>query len=84
VKIPVRLISIDGRPPPGFDADGAGTVEAADGASVAEVLAGLGLPADEDYAALVNGEPVAAAERSKRRLGPGDSLTVFPPIKGGA
>jgi len=83
VKIPVRLISIDGRRPPGFDDEGAGAVEAADGVSLAEVLASLGLPADEDYAALVNGEPVAAAERPRRRLGPGDSLTVFPPIKGG-
>lgn len=84
MKIAVKLVAIDGRPPPGFDDEGEGVVEARAGASLAEVLAGLGLPADEPYAALVNGEPVAAAERPKRRLGPGDSLTVFPPIKGGA
>ncbi|MBI2586127.1 MAG: hemerythrin domain-containing protein [Rhodospirillales bacterium] len=84
MRIPVKLISVDGPPPPGFDDAGDGSIEAADGASLADVLAKLGLAADEAYATLVNGEPVAAAERRRRRLKAGDSLTVFPPIKGGA
>lgn len=84
MRIAVRLISLDGAPPPGFDDGGDGFVEAADDATLSQVLARLGLPADETYATLVNGEPVAAGARARRRLGPGDSLTVFPPIKGGA
>lgn len=83
MKIPVRLISIDAQPPPGFDDAGEGTIELEHGASLADALRRLGLPADEPYATLVNGEPVAAGERRKRRLAAGDALTVFPPIKGG-
>lgn len=84
MKIPVRLISVDASPPPGFDNDGSGAIEVKDGASLADALRALGLPADEAYATLVNGEPVAAAARPGRRLKPSDALTVFPPIKGGA
>ncbi len=83
MKLKVKLISIQGRPPPGFDADGEGTVEAADGATLADVLAAMGLPEDEDYVTLVNDEPVAAKARPKRILEPTDSLVIFPPIKGG-
>lgn len=83
MRIAVKLISVEGRPPPGFDDAGDGSMEAADGATLAQVLAKLGLPADEAFATLINGEPVAAAERAMRRLKPGDALTVFPPIKGG-
>jgi len=83
MRIPVKLISVDGPPPPGFDDAGSGGIETADGATLADVLARLGLPAGEAYATLINGEPVAAGERPRRRLKPGDSLTVFPPIKGG-
>ena|GEM_PF-264604 len=83
MKIPVRLISIDAPPPPGFDDAGEGAVELDHGASLADALRRLGLPADEPYATLVNGEPVAAGERRRRRLAAGDQLTLFPPIKGG-
>lgn len=77
------MISVRGRMPPGFDDGGDGVVEAADGATVADVLSALGLPADEDYVALVNDEPVPPATRARRVLAGGDALTVFPPIKGG-
>ena len=83
MKIAVRLVSIEGGPPAGFGPDGEGSVEAAEGATLLDVLDGLKLPRDEPYATLVNGEPVAAPERARRRLRPGDALTVFPPIKGG-
>ncbi|MGH6662765.1 MAG: sulfur carrier protein ThiS [Rhodospirillales bacterium] len=84
MRIPVKLISLQGPPPPGFDEAGDGSIEAAAGATLADVLRGLGLPADEAFATLINGEPVAASERYRRRLKAGDALTVFPPIKGGA
>ncbi len=83
MRIAVKLVSLDGRRPAGFDDDGDGWVELGPRATLADALDLLGLPADEPYAALVNGEPVAAADRAGRRLAPGDALTVFPPIKGG-
>ena len=83
MKLKVKLISIQGELPPDFDVDGEGTVEAADGATLADVLAAMGLPEDEDYVTLVNDDPVAANARPKRILESTDRLTIFPPIKGG-
>jgi sulfur carrier protein ThiS len=83
MKIPVRLVSIEGASAARFGDDGEGVVEAADGATLLDVLDALKLPRDEPYATLVNGEPVAAKDRARRRLEPGDELTVFPPITGG-
>ncbi|MFQ5763892.1 MAG: MoaD/ThiS family protein [Rhodospirillales bacterium] len=83
MRVPVKLISVHGRLPPGFDDDGDGVVEAADGATLADVLGALDLPWDEDYVTLVNDEPVPPAKRARRVLAGGDALTVFPPIKGG-
>ncbi len=83
MKLKVKLISIQGEFPPGFDSDGEGTVEAAPGATLADVLAAMGLPEDEAYVTLVNDDPVPDDKRPKRILEPTDSLTIFPPIKGG-
>lgn len=83
MRIAVKLVSLDGRPPAGFGDDGEGALEVAAGATLADALRSLGLPSDEPYATLLNGEPVAAGARGRRRLAPGDALTVFPPIKGG-
>jgi sulfur carrier protein ThiS len=83
VKIAVKLISIEGGPPEGLGPDGDGDLEVAAGTTLAQLLARLGLPDDEPYVTLVNDQPVAAPERRTRRLEAGDSVTVFPPIKGG-
>ena len=83
MKIPVKLISIQGPPPPEFDEDGNGVVEAAPDATLADVLSAMGLPGNEAYVTLVNDDPVPPKERANRRLDPADRLTVFPPIKGG-
>ena len=58
-------------------------LELAPGATMADALTALDLPAAESYVTLVNGEIVRVAERARRRLAQGDALIVFPPIKGG-
>ena len=83
MKLKIKLISLEGRIPPEFDSNGEGTIEAPDGATLAEVLASMGLEEKEAYVTLVNDDPVPAAGRRKRTLEPTDVLTIFPPIKGG-
>ena len=38
MKIRVKLISLPGPPPPGFDEDGNGTLEAAQGSTLGDLL----------------------------------------------
>lgn len=61
---------------------GRGTLQAEvpNGATVREVLDHLGVPDAEVWFASVDGEPVAG----EHRLRPGDELTVFSPVEGGA
>ncbi len=58
-------------------------VRGAPGATTADALAALDLPAADIYVTLANGEVVRAAERAGRRLAEDDTLMVFPPIEGG-
>ena len=82
MKVRVTLISLTSRTEPELNDGSEGTVEAAYGATLAQVLEGLNLPG-ESYSALVNGTVVPPSERGVRRLSDSDSLTVFPHIKGG-
>lgn len=83
MKLHVKLIWLASRTVPTLNDGGEGTIETDDGATLADVLDGLGLPGDESYAALVNGTVIPPGERGAHRMGERDSLTVFPPIKGG-
>jgi sulfur carrier protein ThiS len=83
MKVNVKLLALPAGAVPGLDGGREGTVEAADGATVGELVARLGLGKPESYLTLVNGDPVAAGQRRRRRLADNDTLTVFPPIKGG-
>ena len=58
-------------------------VRGAPGATTADALAALDLPAAESYVTLVSGEVVRAAERAGRRRAEDDTLVVLPPIEGG-
>ncbi len=51
----------------------------ADGATVADVFAALGIPAAVEAVLLVNGRRANAATR----LESGDEVTLFPPMEGG-
>ena len=83
MNIRVKLIAIIDRRRPSDDGVADSTIELASGATTADALAALDLPAAESYVTLVNGEIVRAAERAGRKLAEGDALIVFPPIKGG-
>ena len=83
MKIRVKLISLPGPPPPGFDEDGNGTLEAVQGSTLGDLLERLKLPGNETYVTLINGEPVSRDRRSERTVRDGDTLTIFPPIEGG-
>ncbi len=61
------------------DGNGAGNVDVAEGATVSEVLAGLGVPLDKPKILLVNGRHV----EMDSGLAEGDLLAVFPPVAGG-
>lgn len=52
-------------------------------ATIASVIAPLGLPPRLVHLVLVNGVYVPPAERAQHALGPGDVLAIWPPIAGG-
>jgi sulfur carrier protein ThiS len=64
--------------PDGKGGRGARAVDVADGTTVGELIAGLGLP-DGPRAVFVNGRHAA----DDRPLSDGDRLALFPPIAGG-
>jgi molybdopterin converting factor small subunit len=79
VTVEVRLFAtLAAYLPPGSK-DGVARLDMRDGACVADVVARLGIPAGLDRVFLVNGVEAA----SDRRLGPGDSIDMFPPLAGG-
>lgn len=61
------------------DGTGPHPVEAADGVTVAELLTGFGVPADQPRILMVNGRHV----RPDHVLADGDVLAAFPPVAGG-
>ena len=83
MKIRVKLIAIIDRRRPPDDGINDSVIELASGATMADAMTALDLPADESYVTLVNGEIVRVVERAERRLAEDDALIVFPPIKGG-
>jgi len=77
MQITVRLFAI------AADANTEEPLALADGATVADALAGLDIGGGEAYLTLINETSVPMVERAARVLNDGDMLTVFPPIKGG-
>ena len=54
-----------------------------DGATVRDVLDGHAVPLAKCHLILVNGVYVAPAVSGRRRLEPGDTVAVWPPVAGG-
>ncbi len=69
--------------PPGHKPDGEGRIsrDLPDGASLADLMADLGLP--DGVLTLVRSTAVPRGERTAHTLSDGDAITVFPPLKGG-
>ncbi len=43
----------------------------------------LGLPAEDQYLVMLNGEVLQVARRGETKLAENDELGLFPPLKGG-
>jgi sulfur carrier protein ThiS len=58
-------------------------LDVAEGARPVDVMGVLGLPLDDGYLTILNGDLLPIAEREVRALAAGDELGIFPPLKGG-
>jgi sulfur carrier protein ThiS len=58
-------------------------VDAADGASVLQIINAHGLPHKLVHLVLVNGKYIAPEDRATLALQPDDVLAIWPPIAGG-
>ncbi len=59
------------------------TLDVAEGATIAEVIAPFSLPMNLVHLVLINGVFIPPAERATRALVGGDVLAIWPPIAGG-
>jgi molybdopterin synthase sulfur carrier subunit len=80
VRVEVRLFATLAAFLPPLSREGATTLDVPPGSTVHDVIERLGIPADFERVALVNGSDATA----DRPLRPGDVVTVFPPLSGGA
>ncbi len=79
MRVEVRLFAtFSAYLPPGSTADAA-MIEVPEGATVADVATGLGIPPTLSRVTLVNGEDTGP----DRRLAADDVVALFPPLAGG-
>lgn len=83
MQITVKLFASLQRYLPATSSELAATVDVADGATVAEVLQQLHVPAAKAHLVLRNGSFVAPAERTSTPLIEGDVIALWPPVAGG-
>jgi len=83
MRIKVRTAGNLGRYLPSGSAPNKASLDVAEGATPADVIAQLGLPEDGSYLVVLNGKGVAKAERGARRLAENDDLAIMPPLRGG-
>ena len=58
-------------------------VNAAEGATVSDLIKMLGLPDDLKFIVSINDDIVPIQERQSRSLSSSDSIKIIPPLKGG-
>lgn len=78
-----QLVSIDPSEAKGLGSNGIGEIPVKDGGTLADAMRMVGLPPDQPFMTLVNGNPVAQEARAEKLLTEGDQIVVFPPIEGG-
>ncbi len=83
MKIRVKLISMDGPPPKGFDDFGEAELNLTGGPSVTDLLNEIALSREETYMVLINGETSPPSGRDTQLLSDGDDVAIFPPMQGG-
>jgi molybdopterin synthase sulfur carrier subunit len=79
VRVEVRLFATLTAFLPPDSREGAAQLDVPDGSTVGDVIRRLGIPADLERVALVNG----GGDVADRALRSGDVVTVFPPLAGG-
>jgi sulfur-carrier protein len=80
VRVEVQLFATLASFLPPLSREGAVMLDVPAGSTVHDVLQRLGIPADLERVALVNGGEAT----SERALSAGDVVTVFPPLAGGS
>jgi len=83
MKVRVKLVSMEGRYPQGFDNYGEADISLADTATLADLMTRISLAGGETYMVLVNGDTAPPSERDTQHLNDGDDIAIFPPIQGG-
>jgi len=83
MKVRVKLISMDGSPPKGFDDFGEADFSLAESATVTDLLNQIAIGREETYMILVNGETSPPSGRDGQLLSDGDDVAIFPPMQGG-
>ena len=80
MKVRVELIAIE---LPQFGSAKSRDLDLAPGASLHDALAPLEVVVDPAMLAMVNGEAVPRDQWAETPLGPGDTISLFRPFKGG-
>ncbi len=83
MKITVRTSGLLDRYLPRDAQGGTAVIEIADGATVGDVMARLGMPGGDKYLVIANDATVRESERAAHVLANGDTLAIVPPLKGG-
>ena len=83
MKIRVKLVSMDGPVPAGFDDFGEADISFTTPPTVTELLEHLALGHEETYMVLVNSETSPPSGRDRQMLSDGDEIAIFPPLQGG-
>lgn len=83
MKIKVKLVSMPGHQPTGFDEFGNALLTLGADTTVSELIAQLRLSDLETYMVLVNSETVPPSDQASRVLNDGDEAAIFPPMEGG-
>ena len=59
------------------------SVDVPEDTTAASLLGELGMPSDQTYLVIVNGELVPEQQRAATSLADGDKVSINPPLKGG-
>jgi sulfur carrier protein ThiS len=83
MKITVKATGLLAKHLPAGGSTQGAELEVAEGATPADVIAQLGMPAEGSYLVALNGALVPKAQRAARPLAEHDTLTLMPPLRGG-
>ena len=83
MKIKVKLVSMPGHQPSGFDDFGNSLMQLSDKMTISGLISEMKLSKIETYMVLVNGEAVPPSTHSQHILEDTDYVTIFTPMEVG-